>query len=50
MPSNIATIEHTYELPHGTFQMYSAHDETEAVYYANGRAAYLFVPVVQNEH
>lgn len=60
MPTNIDTIERTCELPHGTFTLYQAKDDSDAIYYANGRKAYLyrskiikaiylFVPVMQAE-
>lgn len=42
MPSNIDTIERTCELPRGTFLMYQAKDDNDAIYYANGRRSYLY--------
>ena len=42
LPSNICIIEHTYELPHGTMRLVNLDSESDAVYYANGKQAYLF--------
>lgn len=42
MPENLQTIEHTYDLPAGTFRMLLVTDTTDAAYYAAGRQAYVY--------
>jgi len=58
MPSNIILIEHICDLPSGALTMIQVDNDSDAIYYANGRqsflyrsriidACYLFVPVMQ---
>lgn len=42
MPNNIILIQHTYDLPAGTFSMWQVDNDADAAYYAAGREAYLY--------
>ena len=40
--TDLNTITRTHELPFGAFVMQPVADETDALYYANGKTAYLY--------
>lgn len=48
MPTNLSEIQHTHDLPAGTFTMWQVDNLTDAAYYAAGRTAYLYQSKIIN--